>query len=402
MKNMKLSRNGFSLFVLFAIFSSLGAMLRIPQAIFISMPFIVFFMLGALTFKNGEIVVKRIFYEKVALVGEGVKYKIIVISRGFEGNVTVENVNIIKNFYLKNNTNIEIDGELRFNKFGKYDYSRIVVKYSDPLNIFKGSFSMEDNEVIRVFPEMENLRKFTVRAKRTRSVIGEIQSRFLGSGMDFHSIRDFHYGDDRRDINWKKTAQTDRIMVNQYLTEKSGNTVILLDVRRYHKSETDYEKYIGSSVRAALTLSNAILSGRNRLGLIILKNTIDWLYPGYGKKQYLRIVESLLTVETRSMSFIPLEYGKRIITRFFPPNSKVIIISSLFDKEIDNIIYELILKKYDIQVVVPYIEESKNETVRKILTFERRVKIRIISKYADVIEWNTQTPLTKSMEAGGL
>ncbi|MVT13242.1 MAG: DUF58 domain-containing protein [Euryarchaeota archaeon] len=397
--NIKLTKNGFSLFLIFVIFTSLGAMLRIPQAIFFSIPFVLFFVLGSIMFKNGKISVERRFDNKIAIMGGNIEYTLTVISQGFEGNVTIINRDIKESFYLKNKEKVEIKKSIKFEKFGKYDYSEIIVKFSDPSYLFKGSFTIKDSEILRIFPEMESLRKFTIRARKTRAIIGEIPSRFIGTGTDFHSIREFNYGDDKREINWKRSAFADKLMVNQFLTEKSGNTVILLDVRRYQKSDYDYKEIVENSVKAALTISNAILSSRNRLGLIVLKNTIDWIYPGYGKKQYLKIVEALLTVETKSLSFIPLEYGKKIITRFFPPNSKVIIISSLFDDSINDIVYELILKKYDLEVIVPYYESSKMETVQKILSFERRIKVRIISKYADVIEWNVDTPLTKSMEA---
>ncbi|MGC8599039.1 MAG: DUF58 domain-containing protein [Thermoplasmata archaeon] len=398
MNGLHISKNGITFFIIFGLFASIGALLRIPQAIFFTIPLVVYLSLGAILFKDGEIIVHRKFKEHITIMGEEIEYTITIESNGFEGNVSIENRDIRADLYIKNNEKREINGRIRFENFGKYDYSEIIVRFSDPLYLFKGELRINDTCVIRVFPEMENLRKFRMKSRKTRAVIGEIPSRFLGMGDDFYSIREFEYGDDPRNINWRRTAFVDRLMVNQFYTEKSGNTVLLVDVRRYQKSDIDYLEYIQSSVKAALTLSNAILSTRNRLGLIILKNTVDWVYPGYGKKQYLRIVESLLTVESKSFSYIPLEFGKRIITRFFPPNSKVIIISSLFDKEINEIMYELILKKYDIQVVVPYYQRAKEETVQEIISFERRVKIRMISKYADVIEWNAETPLTRSME----
>ncbi len=402
MKGIKLSRYGFSLVIIYVIFLSLGAMLRIPQAIFFSLPMIVFFTLGLLSFRNGEIKIRRRFFQSIVFMDETLEYEIEVVSINFEGNISIENNEIKHKIYIKNNDKKIIKGSLKFKKFGKYDYSKINLILADPLYIFKWSYTMEDTLVVRVFPETENLRKFRLKAKKTRAVLGDITSRFLGTGSDFYSIREFIYGDDKKDINWKRTAFADKLMVNQYLTEKSGNTVILLDARRYQKSDEDYEKNLKGSVKAALTLANSILSSRNRLGLIILKNTVDWIYPGYGKKQYLKVVESLLNVESRSISYIPLEFGKRIITRFFPPNSKVIIITSLFDSGINDIVYDLIIKKYEILVIVPYFESTLNSTVKEILSFERRTKIRIISKYANVVEWNVDTPLTKSLEVARL
>ncbi|MEL9999091.1 MAG: DUF58 domain-containing protein [Thermoplasmata archaeon] len=398
MKNIKLSKYGFSLILAFSVFISLGAMLRIPQAIFFTLPLILFYIIGILFFKDGEIKINRNFLNNIAFVNEELEYEIEIISKGFEGNVTIENGDIRHKVYIKNNETIKVNGKIKFNKFGKYNYSKIDLTLTDPLYIFKFSNSIIDEAVIRVFPEAENLKKFKLKSKKTRVIVGDIPSKFLGKGDDFYSIREFIYGDDKKDINWKRTAFANRLMVNQFLSEKAGNTVILLDVRRYEKSDEDYETNLKGSIKAALTLSNVILSSRNRLGLIILKNTVDWIYPGYGKKQYLKIMESLLNVESESISYIPLEYGKRIITKFFPPNSKVIIITSLFDNKINEIVYDLILKRYDLLVLVPYFESAIHDTVKEIISFERRTKIRIISKYAKVIEWNINSPLTKSLE----
>src|SRR3990170_3887412 len=49
-------------------------------------------------------------------------------------------------------------------------------------------------------------------------------------------------------------------------------------------------------VRAALALASKILEGRNRVGLIVQREVLDWVYPAFGRKQLYRILDALIRV----------------------------------------------------------------------------------------------------------
>lgn len=399
MKQIRITRKAYIYILVFFIFLSFATILRIPQLIFFSLPLIVYIFLGAISFRNGEIEIKRMVENTLIFENESLKFTYIIKSKNIEGVVEIQDNGIVEKFYLKNNEMKKIEKIKKFENFGKYDYSTVRIILNDRFNIFSVLQEMHEDLIIRVYPTPENLRKFQIRPKKTRSIIGDIPSKYIGHGSDFYSIRDFQEGDDIRRMNWKKTAMFDEPMVNDFLTERSGNAVILLDARKYQKSYDDYRKMLKGLVKATLTISTALTRTRNRLGLIILKDTVDWVYPGYGRAQLMKINERLLKVESKTQHYVPLEYGKKIVTRFFPPNSFIIIIGTLFDKEIIDIAIELMAKKYELLVIVPYSIETEKDMVYRIFDAERRVRMRIISKYATVVEWDITKPLTKSMEA---
>lgn len=399
MKQIRITRKAYIYILVFFIFLSFATILRIPQLIFFSLPLIVYIFLGAISFRNGEIEIKRMVENTLIFENESLKFTYIIKSKNIEGVVEIYDNGIVEKFYLKNNEMKKIEKIKKFENFGKYDYSTVRIILNDRFNIFSVLQEMHEDLIIRVYPTPENLRKFQIRPKKTRSIIGDIPSKYIGHGSDFYSIRDFQEGDDIRRMNWKKTAMFDEPMVNDFLTERSGNAVILLDARKYQKSYDDYRKMLKGLVKATLTISTALTRTRNRLGLIILKDTVDWVYPGYGRAQLMKINERLLKVESKTQHYVPLEYGKKIVTRFFPPNSFIIIIGTLFDKEIIDIVIELMAKKYELLVIIPYSIETEKDMVYRIFDAERRVRMRIISKYATVVEWDITKPLTKSMEA---
>ncbi len=397
-ENVRPTKNSYILILIFLISISFGIMLRLPILILLSIPIFLYLIVSSIQITGWDIDLQREFSEKIYFQYEDANIKITIQSKSFSGFIKIKNNIFEETYAIKKGEKIVDTKTIKFDDFGIYDFSDIEITLSDFSYLFVNSFSIKDDLKIQVFSRYENVRKFQLKPKRTRSLLGDIPSRYLGQGLDFYSVREFTEGDEKRRINWKRTAYFDKLMVNEYYAEKSGNAVILLDVRRFQKSERDYNNILNGSVKAALTLTNAIARTRNRLGLVILKDTVDWIYPSYGKKQYYKITERLLRVRSFKESYIPLEYGKKIITRFFPPNSYIIIIGTVFDKNINELIMDLIAKKYEILMIIPYISSKEETLSEKILDAERKVRIRTISKYARVIEWNIDYPLTKYLE----
>ncbi len=248
---------------------------------------------------------------------------------------------------------------------------------------------------IKIYPKIEYVRKFVIKPKRTRSLLGDYHSRRKGLGMEFSDIREYNPGDSMRWVNWKATARKNKMMVNEYESERSGDAVILLDVRRFYKGSEEYGKMLRHSVRAAATLVTYLSRTKNRVGFVLLGETVDWIYPTYGKRALYLVLEKLLHTKSRKLSHIPFEYAKFIVSRFFPPNSFVILISPLLSWDIDDAIVELMAKNYDILVISPSLITEDSDFATEILKAERYVRLRRLRLYATVVDWNVEYPLTK-------
>jgi uncharacterized protein (DUF58 family) len=60
--------------------------------------------------------------------------------------------------------------------------------------------------------------------------------RKLGHTTEFEQIKEYVRGDDYRTINWKATARSGKLMVNQYADEKSQDVYCLIDKSRGHEN----------------------------------------------------------------------------------------------------------------------------------------------------------------------
>ncbi len=62
------------------------------------------------------------------------------------------------------------------------------------------------------------------------TLMGDSRSAQKGSGFEFNQIRDYQMGDDVRFIDWRASARTNKLLVREYIEERSRTVIVLLDV----------------------------------------------------------------------------------------------------------------------------------------------------------------------------
>jgi uncharacterized protein (DUF58 family) len=56
--------------------------------------------------------------------------------------------------------------------------------------------------------------------------LGENETTFVGNGLDFSELREYHFGDDVRKINWKATAKEQKPYINLFNEQRELNIII--------------------------------------------------------------------------------------------------------------------------------------------------------------------------------
>lgn len=66
--------------------------------------------------------------------------------------------------------------------------------------------------------------------RRARTALsGNYGSVFKGRSMDFDDLREYTYGDDVKDIDWKATARSRNVMIRRYIAIRKHNIMIVAD-----------------------------------------------------------------------------------------------------------------------------------------------------------------------------
>lgn len=61
---------------------------------------------------------------------------------------------------------------------------------------------------------------------------GSYTSVFKGKSMNFDELREYVMGDDVKDIDWKATSRSGKVLVRQYIAEKKHNIMFVFDTNR--------------------------------------------------------------------------------------------------------------------------------------------------------------------------
>lgn len=82
-------------------------------------------------------------------------------------------------------------------------------------------------------------------SRKTSSILeGTYKSIYRGKSMNFENLREYVYDDDIKDIDWKASARTGKLLVKQFIAEKKHNIMIVLDsgLKMYGDSKKNEEK----------------------------------------------------------------------------------------------------------------------------------------------------------------
>lgn len=289
---------------------------------------------------------------------------------------------------------------------GDYNISRVDVRYEDPLGVFSVREVYHRDLSIHVLPAREDMRQGRIRPRIPKNRLGNISSRTVGVGTEFFSLREYRAGDRMRDINWKATAKKLEPMTNDYEGEMSGDVILIIDGFKGSNIGSARENTFGASVRAAATLSSNILGDRNRVGLIILGERLSWIYPGYGREQYYKILAQLSTLTSGGLW--QLDDVQSLLRRFFPSRCLLIIITPLTNPKVTQTVYDMTRRKHNILVISPSplaIEKrlggAPGAITEKMYALNRNNTMNQLWQYCPVVDWDPQEPLEVALEEVG-
>ncbi len=288
---------------------------------------------------------------------------------------------------------------------GNYEFGPIVITVSDPLGISHKKNVFDAAERLIVFPQFQKLRTIHIQPPRTRDYPGPIRSRQAGAGVDFYGVREYQMGDPIRWINWKVTARYSRtLFTNQFEKERIADVGIIVDARQQTDVQFGDDSLFEHSISAAASMADAFLNVGNRVGVLIYGRGMERTFPGYGKVQRERILQSLAYAKT-GVNFA-LESLELLPTRFFPSRSQIVMISPL-NADDYSVLVRLRAAGYDLLLVSPdpisyemakYKPGQMASTARRLATIERKLLIRRLQRAGvQVIDWEVNSSLDNAL-----
>jgi uncharacterized protein (DUF58 family) len=148
---------------------------------------------------------------------------------------------------------------------------------------------------------------------------GEYESAFRGRGIEFEEVREYHPGDDVRDIDWNVTARMGHPYVKVYREERELTIMLVVDVSNSGQfgSVTRLKNEVAAEIAAVLAF--AAVKSNDKVGLIIFSDVIEkFIPPKKGRNHVWRVIREVLEHKPQSKETdinAVLDFLNKITTR---------------------------------------------------------------------------------------
>ncbi|MDE7422286.1 MAG: DUF58 domain-containing protein [Lachnospiraceae bacterium] len=92
--------------------------------------------------------------------------------------------------------------------------------------------------ISQIQASLKRYRTIPTKKVTSRILDGSYRSVYKGKSMNFDELREYVVGDDRKDIDWKASARSQKMLVKQYIAEKKHNIMLVMDTNRRMLADT--------------------------------------------------------------------------------------------------------------------------------------------------------------------
>lgn len=196
---------------------------------------------------------------------------------------------------------------------------------------------------------LKKIRKLEIRTKGLVNNVfgGEYQSAFKGRGMEFSEVREYHFGDDIRQIDWNVTARNGEPYIKVFEEEREQTLMLCVDISPsgFFGSRSQTKMELAIEICAVLAFS-AIKNG-DKVGLLLFSEKIEKVVPPKkGRTHVLRLIRELYTTSpsgTKTSISEALSYVNRLLNR----KSIIVLASDFQDRNFEKQ-HRITARKHDL------------------------------------------------------
>ncbi len=149
---------------------------------------------------------------------------------------------------------------------------------------------------------LKKVRQLEIKTKGLTNHIfaGEYHSAFKGRGMSFSEVRDYHFGDDVRAIDWNVTARFNSPYIKIFEEERELTVMLLVDVSESESFGTTKQTKRGLVTELCAVLAFSAIKNNDKVGVIFFSDGVEkYIPPKKGKSHILFIIRELLSFEPK-------------------------------------------------------------------------------------------------------
>jgi len=179
----------------------------------------------------------------------------------------------------------------------------------------------------------EAIRRISRMELRARHVVegfmaGMHRSPYFGHSVEFREHRQYTWGDDLRNVDWKVWAKQDRLYVKRYEEETNLRATLLVDVSASMQYGSGAMSKYEYAATIAVSLAYLILRQHDAVGCVAFDDRVRMAVPQRTRRNHLDSIIQALEV-SRPANKTQLDGVFHLVAESYPRRGLVILVSDL-------------------------------------------------------------------------
>ena len=298
----------------------------------------------------------------------------------------------------------ELRYEVRAPLLGVYEVGPTDLRLEDPFGMFYEERATQGSDTFWVLPRREDLRKAALVSTLPMPLMGEHQVNRPGDGFDFFALREYVPGDTLRSVNWKASARSSKLMVNQMMRTTAAEVALFVDARAITAAGPEELTARVMIARSVASITEFIFVKKDQPRLYLYSDHVREIEPQPPDRMLPLALETLAELQPKGNFPVKLCVSQALPS--LKPFTPVIFFTPAID---DGTLVEAAstLLANNMQVAVisprpPSLPGAEGDLARALLA-ERDVTLRELAGLgATVIELDPGASLAATMEKGRL
>lgn len=212
---------------------------------------------------------------------------------------------------------------------GVYEVGPTDLRLEDPFGLFYEERTVAEADTLWVLPRIEDLRKAALISKLPLPLLGEHQVNRPGDGFDFFALREYVAGDTMRRINWKASARTGKMMVNQMERTTAAEVTVFIDARAVLNVGEEDKCPRVLVARAAASVVDFLYKTKDNARIVIYGDHVKEIEPMPAERMIPFVMETM--AELQPKGDCPLRVAVSDVLPSLKTQTPIILISPLLD-----------------------------------------------------------------------
>lgn len=266
---------------------------------------------------------------------------------------------------------------------GKIIFPLIQVRICSLLGLWKRNHKLSVVSETHVYPNFAAVSQMALLATDNKlSQLGIMKKRRRGEGQDFHQLREYRDGDSMRQIDWKATSRTRKLISREYQDERDQEVIFLLDCGQRMTTKDDELSHFDHTLNAILLLSYIALKQGDSVGLATFSGESRWLSPKKGNQTIQHMLNTLYDLQPSSESPDYTQAATNLLIRY-KKRALVIILTNVRDEDSEDLAPAInLLKKHHLVLLASLREEALDNALNDpIDDLPSAIKVAALHRY---------------------